>query len=105
MSPRVREDSVHPRRLLGASGRPLNFTVRRHMTLGTVLGVALGGALAAYLLLTLAIGLKRGALPTRAGYLYRQLQPGDFWFAAAIYVLLAGGYVGIAIWIFMAHFK
>jgi len=27
VSPRVREDSVHPRRLLGASGRPLNFTV------------------------------------------------------------------------------
>jgi hypothetical protein len=69
------------------------------------MGVAFGGALAVYLLLTLAIGLKRGALPTRAGYLYRQLQPGDFWFAAAVYVLLAGIYVGLTIWIFMAHFE
>ena len=31
MSPRVREDSVHPRLQSGASGRPLNFTVRPHM--------------------------------------------------------------------------
>jgi hypothetical protein len=30
MSPRVREESVHPRLQLGASGRPLNFTVRGH---------------------------------------------------------------------------
>ena len=29
MSPRVREDSVHPRLQSGASVRPLNFTVRR----------------------------------------------------------------------------
>ena len=28
-APRAREDSVRPRRLIGASGRPLNFTVRR----------------------------------------------------------------------------
>ena len=28
MSPRVREESVHPRFQSGASGRPLNFTVR-----------------------------------------------------------------------------
>jgi hypothetical protein len=28
VSPRAREDSVRPRRLGGASGRPLNFTVR-----------------------------------------------------------------------------
>jgi hypothetical protein len=27
-APQAREDSVHPRRLGGASGRPLNFTVR-----------------------------------------------------------------------------
>jgi hypothetical protein len=27
-APRARQDSVHPRRLLGASGRPLDFTVR-----------------------------------------------------------------------------
>jgi hypothetical protein len=27
---RAREDIVRPRRLVGASGRPLNFTVRRH---------------------------------------------------------------------------
>ena len=27
-APRAREDSVRPRRLMGASGRPLNFTVR-----------------------------------------------------------------------------
>ena len=32
MSPRVLEDSVHPRLSLGASGRPLNFTVRPQMT-------------------------------------------------------------------------
>ena len=32
MSPRVRKDSVHPRLQLGASVRPLNFTVRRHMS-------------------------------------------------------------------------
>ena len=31
MSPRVREDSVHPRLQSGACGRPLNFTVRPHM--------------------------------------------------------------------------
>jgi ABC-type nickel/cobalt efflux system permease component RcnA len=30
-APRAREDSVRPRRLMGASGRPLNFTVRRAM--------------------------------------------------------------------------
>jgi hypothetical protein len=28
-APRAREDSMRPRRLVGASGRPLNFTVRR----------------------------------------------------------------------------
>ena len=28
-APRAREDSMRPRRFLGASGRPLNFTVRR----------------------------------------------------------------------------
>jgi len=28
VSPRVRKDSMHPRLQLGASGRPLNFTVR-----------------------------------------------------------------------------
>jgi hypothetical protein len=28
-TPRAREDSVRPRRLGGASGWPLNFTVRR----------------------------------------------------------------------------
>ena len=28
-APRAREDSVRPRRMSGASGRPLNFTVRR----------------------------------------------------------------------------
>jgi hypothetical protein len=27
-APRAREDSMRPRRLMGASGRPLNFTVR-----------------------------------------------------------------------------
>jgi hypothetical protein len=26
----AREDSVRPRRLMGASGRPLNFTVKPH---------------------------------------------------------------------------
>jgi len=31
-APRAREDSVRPRRLMGASGRPLNFTVRPHVT-------------------------------------------------------------------------
>ena len=30
MSPRVREDSVHPRLQSDAHGRPLNFTGRRH---------------------------------------------------------------------------
>ena len=30
MSPRVREESVHPRLQSAASGRPLNFTVRCH---------------------------------------------------------------------------
>jgi hypothetical protein len=29
-APRARENSVRPRRLVGASGRPLNFTVRHH---------------------------------------------------------------------------
>jgi hypothetical protein len=28
-APRAREEIVRPRRLIGASGRPLNFTVRR----------------------------------------------------------------------------
>ncbi len=31
LSPRVREDSVHPRLQSGASARPLNFTVRQHV--------------------------------------------------------------------------
>jgi hypothetical protein len=30
VSPRVREESVHPRLQSGVSGRPLNFTVRSH---------------------------------------------------------------------------
>jgi hypothetical protein len=29
-APRVREGSVRPRHLIGASGRPLNFTVSDH---------------------------------------------------------------------------
>jgi hypothetical protein len=31
VSPRVREESVHPRLQLGARVRPLNFTVRRQI--------------------------------------------------------------------------
>jgi hypothetical protein len=34
VSPRVREESVHPRLQSGASGRPLNFTVRPHVYSG-----------------------------------------------------------------------
>jgi len=30
-APRARGDSVRPRRLVGVSGRPLNFTVRQHV--------------------------------------------------------------------------
>jgi hypothetical protein len=37
VSPRVLEDSVHPRLRSGASTRPLNFTVRQHMRHATVL--------------------------------------------------------------------
>jgi len=29
------EDSMHPRRLMGASGRPLHFTVRRRVAIRT----------------------------------------------------------------------
>jgi hypothetical protein len=36
-APRVREDSVHPRRQSGASGRPLNFTVRLHRAMHRLL--------------------------------------------------------------------
>ena len=42
MSPRVLEESVHPQLQSGASGRPLNFTVRRHghfTVNGTVVGI------------------------------------------------------------------
>jgi hypothetical protein len=35
VSPRVREDSVHPRLQSGTPGRPLNFTVRRLSMRGT----------------------------------------------------------------------
>ena len=35
-APRAREDSVRPRRLVGASGRPLNFSVRARATLAVV---------------------------------------------------------------------
>ena len=38
MSPRVREDSVHPRLQSGAYARPLNFTVRRQVTQRYLLG-------------------------------------------------------------------
>jgi len=42
VSPRVREESVHPRLQLGACVRPLNFTVRLHedptLRLGLVCG-------------------------------------------------------------------
>ena len=31
LAPRAREDSMRPRRLSGASARPLNFTVRRRI--------------------------------------------------------------------------
>ena len=31
MSPQALEDSVRPRRLIGALGRPLNFTVSSHV--------------------------------------------------------------------------
>jgi hypothetical protein len=36
-APRAREDSVRPRRLIGASGRPLNFTVRPRVENSSVL--------------------------------------------------------------------
>ena len=50
MAPRAPGDSVRPRRLSGASARPLNFTVRRRMralsqvVLGIVAGVAFAWA-------------------------------------------------------------
>jgi hypothetical protein len=41
-APRAREDSMRPRRLGGAFGRPLNFTVRSHRPAMTyIIGIAL----------------------------------------------------------------
>jgi hypothetical protein len=37
-APRAPEDSMRPRRSIGASGRPLNFTVRGPLWLGLALG-------------------------------------------------------------------
>ena len=75
------------------------------MTLGAVLGVALGGSLAAYMLSKLALALRSGAMATRGGYIYRQIQPGDFWFAVAIYGVLTGIWVGLTVWIFVGQFS
>ena len=62
MSPRVREESVHPRLQLGACARPLNFTVRRRINMkpsqafGVVVRVAgLFGWLAAFFYLMSAL--------------------------------------------------
>ena len=41
-APRAREDSVRPRRLMGPSGRPLNFTVRPQRWLRYILCNASG---------------------------------------------------------------
>jgi len=38
-APRARVDNVHPRRLPGASGRPLNFTSKDFPLVSTVGGV------------------------------------------------------------------
>ena len=55
-APRTREDSVRPRRLVDASGRPLDFTVRRH-------------SLSIFVLLS-AILRRLLAQPIRVGTLY-----------------------------------
>ena len=39
MSPRVREDSVHPRLQAGPCAQPLNFTVRRMVSLDSVVAL------------------------------------------------------------------
>ena len=50
-APRAREESMRPRRLVGASGRPLNFTVRFRMrqpltlALAFIVALGFGGAL------------------------------------------------------------
>jgi hypothetical protein len=41
---RAREDSVRPQRLIGASGRPLDFTIRRQPG-GCVASSSAGGSL------------------------------------------------------------
>jgi hypothetical protein len=62
-APRAPEDSVRPRRLIGASGRPLNFTVRRLGKRSTVLNayyplfIALIGLFASALLSERALSL------------------------------------------------
>jgi hypothetical protein len=66
VSPRVREDSVHPRLQGGASGRPLNFTVRRqgaslpHSIAGMIFTAAVFAGFACWFFAVLeAIGIWR----------------------------------------------
>jgi hypothetical protein len=69
-APQAREDSVRPRRLVGASGRPINFTVRAHaggldvgvwLAVGAGVGTAIGVA-THKTAIGLALGVAVGAI-------------------------------------------
>ena len=88
-APRAREDSVRPRRLIGASGRPRNFTVRRTVLKGRAiligllagaLGLAAGIVCTAWFMsrfLTYAQGTSAVATLVVDGSAIRILQSGD----------------------------
>ena len=95
MSPRVREDSVHPRLRLGASGRPLNLTVRRHMDPPQSFIAWVAVAL-------IVLGLASYAIQNRAARGFAQFVLGPrgahvrFWVVLVLYI---GAWVGIAFFI------
>jgi hypothetical protein len=68
LAPRALEDSVHPRRLVGASVRPLNFTVRHRLDMPDLRPLALFSAL--------ALGVTSASALVLSGYSVVKLHPG-----------------------------
>ncbi|HYL69771.1 MAG TPA: hypothetical protein VEY89_00530, partial [Candidatus Dormibacteraeota bacterium] len=97
VSPRVLEDSVHPRRLSNASVRPLNFTVRQ-MSTGTthrLIELLVGFALLGYCAYELYTGHARGAYRSYNRY----EQPGSYWTSMLLKLAITAAFlVGFTRW-------
>jgi hypothetical protein len=120
VSPRVREDSVHPRLQSGASGRPLNFTVRGRAGLtrlsrigATVVVVGLITSTAAFTLgvfhrtmvgalLLLFVGLPVCAIGEALGEIAFARRP-RAWYIRAGAVIAVVSMLGILWWWWESH--